>query len=294
MRLEKALKKVSKKIWNELEPIKATNVKIHQVREEALSTIGLKILAKSNCSNILRIEMISAQEESSKGYDYEICIGNAQKRKFVRFFIQAKRLYGSKLNSRYNKYDAKQSEKFENYAKRYKGIPLYALYNYLDVSESDLKRHYNCEDNFDKKHLGVTLATTTKLKGSNRFDEIHDNGISNYYRIPFYRYHPLNIDFYEDHLQVGVPLHLLANFTIEKAEEFNKIHRVNKSKSILPFFFFFFDTGLFDDDEFIPIIRESEEELIENFKKRVEIKNNIESFNPRVLIIIEQESSYEV
>lgn len=294
MNLEKVLKKVSKKVWDELKPINGSNINIHNVREEALSSMGLKILAKSNCDNVLRIEMISAQDESLRGYDYEICIGSAKKRKFIRFFIQAKRLYGNKLNSRYNAYDPSQSKKLEDYSKTYKGIPLYSLYNYLAVPNSDLLRYYNSDSNFNKKHLGVTLATTTKLKGGNHFNSIHDNGILNYYRMPFYRYHPLDIDFYEDNIQVGVPLHSLANFTIEKAEDFNELHRSNKSKNTLPFFFFFFDPELLGgDDELIPILKMNEEELTQDFRRRAEINNKDNGFNPQALIIIEQEDLYE-
>ncbi|MDX1701115.1 MAG: hypothetical protein R3250_10875, partial [Melioribacteraceae bacterium] len=102
-------------------------------------------------------------------------------------------------------------------------------------------------------------------------------------------------DFYEDNAQVGVPLHELANFTVEKAEEFNKRYKNQKAKNILPFFFFFFfDPELFgDDDELIPIINMNEEELIEDFRKRIEIKDNNEGFRPKALIILEQESLYE-
>ena len=94
MKLEKALKKVSKKIWNELKPLDTVNVNIHKAREEGLTTMGLTILAEAKCDNVLKIDMISAKQESLRGYDFEICIGSPQKRKFIRFFIQAKRLYG--------------------------------------------------------------------------------------------------------------------------------------------------------------------------------------------------------
>jgi hypothetical protein len=296
MNLENTLKKISKKIWKELKPVNDLNINIHNVREEALSSMGLKILANSKCDNILRIEMISSHQEALRGYDYEICIGSSQKRKFIRFFIQAKRLYGNKLNSRYNAYDANQSKVLEDYSKTYKGIPLYSLYNHLDVPTSELLRYYNSTTNFDKKHLGVTLATTTKLKGGNQFNSIHDNGILNYFRLPFYRYHPLDMEFYEDNIQVGVPLHELANFTVEKAEEFNRRNKQNNSRNILPFFFFFFDPELLSDDsgDLIPILGMSEEELVADFRKRTELNNNNkEGYNPQSIIIIEQEDLYE-
>lgn len=294
MNLEKALKKVSKKVWNELKPISGANINIHNTREEALSTMGLKILAEANCDNVLKIEMISANQESLRGYDYEICIGSSKNNKFIRFFIQAKRLYGNKLNSSYKKYDSKQSSVLEAYSKTYKGIPLYSLYNHLDVPESELLRYYNSMDNFNKKHLGITLATTTKLKGGKRFDSVHDNEILKYYREPFYRYHPNDLQFYEDNIQVGVPFHGLASFTIEKAEEFNRIHKQNKSKNVLPFFFFFFDPELLGgDDELIPILNMNEEELVKSFKDRAEANIQNEGFSPKALIILEQENLYE-
>lgn len=294
MKLEKALKKVSKKVWNELKPVNGVNINIHNTREEGLSSMGLRILAESKCENILRIEMINSSQESLSGYDYEICIGSPQKRKFIRFFIQAKRLYGNKLNSTYKAYSRNQTEILEAYSKQYKGIPLYSLYNHLDVPESELLRYYNAVGVFNKKHLGVTLATTTKLKTSARFNSIHDSGILNYYRLPFYRYHPLDLDFYEDNIQVGVPLHELANFTIEKAEDFNKKHQRKKGKNILPFFFFFFDSELLgDDDELIPILDMNEEQLVKDFRERAELNIRDEGYSPKALIILEQENLYE-
>lgn len=294
MDLEKVLKKVSKKVWNELKPVNNDNVKIHSVREEALSSMGLKTLANSNCKDVLRIEMINSDLESERGYDYEICIGSSKKRKFVRFFIQAKRLYGYKLNSRYNAYDFSQSKKMEEYATNYKGIPLYALYNHLDVPDVELLRYYNSTSPFNKKHLGVTITTTSKLRGGNQFNAIHDNHILDYFRTPFYRFHPLDLEFYEDNAQIGVPLHELANFSIEKAERFNKKYRENIAKGKLHFFFFFFDDELINDnnDELIPILKMDEEELVSDFKKRTEIKNS-EGYNPKALIILEERDLYE-
>ena len=294
MNLEKALKKVSKKIWDELEPVNGMNVNIHAIREEALSSKALKILYKAKCNNVLRIEMLNSHEEKLRGYDYEICIGSPQKRKFVRFFIQAKRLYGNKLNSRYDAYDKEQTEVLEKYAIQYKGIPLYSLYNHIDVPSSELSKYYNSIDNFKKKNLGVTLATTTKLKSSSQFAAIHDSGILDYYRLPLYRYHPNDLMFYEDNIQVGVPLHTLASFTIEKAEEFNKKYRQNLGKNILSFFFFFFDQDLFGgDEELIPILKMNEEELVEDFKRRAKINALEEGYNPKALIILEEQNLYE-
>lgn len=296
MNLEKTLQKVSKRIWNELKPVNVANINIHPVREEALSSIALKIIANSKCKNVLRIEMINAQNESLRGYDFEICIGSAKKRKFVRFFIQAKRLYGNKLNSRYKAYDAHQCEQLEEYSKEYKSIPLYALFNCLDVPSGELKRYYNTDSAFNKKHFGVTLATTTKLKGGNKFDSVHDSGILDYFRVPFYRYHPLDLDFYEDNIQVGVPFHQLATFTIEKAEEFNEKFRQNNAQGIVPLFFFFFDPKLLsgDNEELIPIHNKSEEELVTDFRMRSEnYRNNNEGYRPKALIILEQQDLYE-
>lgn len=298
MKLEKALKKASKKVWKELAPIANSNFKIHNVREEALSSMLLRTLAQSGCSNILGLEMIDSKSEKTGGYDFEMCIGNSKKKKFVRFFIQAKVLKGNYLNSVYKEYKLSQSNVLENYAKHNNGIPLYSLYNHLSIPELELYKYYNSPSKFNKKYLGVTISTTTKLKGGIKFDFVHDSGITDYYRFPLYRYHPDDILFYEDHIQSGVPLHDLANFSIEKAEEYNRVYKENKSKGIIPFFFFFFfDPELVgDNDELIPILNMSEEELVADFRIRTNpdsLEKKYEGYNPQSLIILEQEELYE-
>ena len=75
--LEDTLKSAAYKVWDELEPIQSgTGFKIFEVREEALTTMALKEIIKSSCSQIENIQMISGTEESLKGYDFELAIGN--------------------------------------------------------------------------------------------------------------------------------------------------------------------------------------------------------------------------
>src|SRR5690242_1788714 len=108
MNLEEAFKQASYKVWDELEPIPSTIHKIHPVREEALTSMALKAMVKANCSQIRYIEMISSDEEKTRGYDFELLIGNNQGR--IRFFIQSKRLYGNNIK---NSYDAIKSEQID-------------------------------------------------------------------------------------------------------------------------------------------------------------------------------------
>lgn len=294
MDLEKTLNLASSKIWKELEPVFKQNVKLYNIREEALTTMALKEIARANCSKILRMEMIPPQDETIRGYDFEICIGNAKKRKFVRFFIQAKKLNGINLNSSYSTFDQKQNIKLEAYSKMYKSIPLYALFNYLENSDAEISPFYNSHSKFSKESLGITLCTTTKLKipRKKKFKDIHNTIVPNYHRTPYYRYHPLNLDFYEDALQCGVPFSELAYFDIKRAEEFNLRYNKLKFKNSLGFFFFFFDQNFFDDGEnLVPILNKDEDELINDFHMRYEKGRNVDdfAFRSRAILIINQE-----
>lgn len=103
MTLEETLKKASYKVWKELEPIPiTTGYRIFEVREEALTTMAIKEICRSACSQIETVVMIPGSEESLSGYDFELVIGSKAKGKYVRFFIQAKRLYGKKVNNNFD------------------------------------------------------------------------------------------------------------------------------------------------------------------------------------------------
>lgn len=295
MDLESALKLVSEKVWNELEPVNGFDINIHEVREEGLSSMALKTLAKTNCKNVLKIDMIGATAESERGYDFEICIGNSKKKKFVRYFIQAKRLYGHKLNSSYGAYNSLQTATLETYSKKNKGIPLYALFNHLTVPDSTLIKYYNSVSDFKREYMGITVGTSTKLKAVTKFDEVHTSMYENYYRNPFYRYHPNDIKFYEDRVQAGIPFHDLARFSIDEIETINKKYKENKKKNLLPFFFFFFADELAgnDGEELYPILKMDKEELHSDFLRRSNNDNKVEGYNPKALLILEEEGKYE-
>ena len=136
MDLESALKKAAYKIWKEMAPVRNTaDINIFQVREEGLTSMMLKKLANSECDQITRMLMIGGTLENVRGYDLELCIGSEINGEYVRYLIQAKRLYGSSLNSRYTTTNNQQITTLQNYAKRpdVNAIPLFALYNHLMV-----------------------------------------------------------------------------------------------------------------------------------------------------------------
>jgi hypothetical protein len=295
MDLENALKQAEYKVWKELEPVNAALAKLYTVREEGLTTMALKKLALSNCPNIHSIEMIPPVEEKKKGYDFEVCIGSESKGKYVRFFIQAKKIQETTINGDYGTFNNSQCSNLESYSKGEKSIPLYALYNHLNNSDRDILPFYNSNSIFERECFGITLVTTTKMKinGRRSFKDLHNAELPIYYRLPFLRYHPVDLDFYEDAMQAAVPLHELAYFTIEKAEEFNKRFKEMKAKNRLNFFFFFFDGGelLDDGEELIPIMNTTAKALQRDFRIRSlndAIKEDIK-FSSKALIIINQD-----
>src|SRR5687767_9467650 len=108
MDLEKTFKEASYKVWDELEPIANKAHKIYPVREEGLTSMALKAMVNANCSLIDKIEMIPATKEKTHGYDFELCIG--KRNKWIRYFVQSKRLDGSNIKAIYKDIKGDQVE----------------------------------------------------------------------------------------------------------------------------------------------------------------------------------------
>lgn len=294
MTLEDTLKGAAYKVWDELEPVsQGKNIKIFEVREEALTTMALKEIIKSSCSDIEEIKMISGNEESLKGYDFELVIGSKSKGKYVRFFIQAKRLFGKSTSSGYDSMDFCQNEDLINYSRKNSSLAMYAFYNHIVANSLILNDHYNSVTPFDKKNMGITVASaySVKMLHSKKFKDYHFNdGL----RIPpsLYdlRYYPHLFYFHkETRKHLAVPFHELSFFTIEMAEQINKMYRRIKSGGKFNFFFFFpFEfEEFFDDNDLIPILKTNSDRLVAQFIERSQQLNNTESiYNPQFLLII--------
>jgi hypothetical protein len=294
MLLEDTLKRAAYKVWDELEPVSiGKGIKIFEVREEALTTMALKEIIRSSCAQIERIQMISGNEESIKGYDFELAAGSKTGGKYVRFFIQAKRLFGKEISSKYKSMHYPQTEVLINYSRNNSSLALYAFFNHLIADSFTLDNHYNSITPFDKKSMGITVASAYSIKmlKSNKFEDYHFNDGSRelaYSRS--LRYFPHLFYFHKNTKKhLAVPFHELSFFTIKMAEEINKIYRRIKKSGKLNFFFFFpFETeDMPEGDELIPILKTNTEELISQFKSRTDdhIKNN-DIYNPQFLLII--------
>lgn len=300
--LEDTLKRAAYKIWDELEPVSnGSGFKIFEVREEALTTMSLKEIIRCSCSQIENIEMISGNEESIKGYDFELAIGNKVKGNYVRFFIQAKRLFGKKISSEYNSMHFGQTEDLINYSRENDSLALYSFFNHIIDNSLVLENHYNSVTPFDKKSMGITLvsAYSIKMLQSKKFTDYHFND-GKRVRPSFYslRHFPHLFYFHRDtRKHLAVPFHELSYFTIEMAERINRIYKMIKRRGRLNFFFFFpFGIEKFfnDDKDLIPIIKTNAEELINQFKTRTENKKqNNEFYNPQFLIVINTDEEIE-
>lgn len=294
MTLEDTLKKAAHKVWDELEPVsQGNNIKIFEVREEALTTMALKEIIKASCSEIETLKMISGSEESLKGYDFELIIGSKAQRKYVRFFIQAKRLFGKNVSSNYKSLDFDQTDDLIDYSKNNSSLAMYAFYNHIVADSLTLNNHYNSAAPFDKKSLGITVASaySVKMLQSKKFKDYHFN---DYLTLPpsLYdlRYYPHLFYFHkETRKHLAVPFHELSFFTIEMAEQINKMYRRIKSGGKFNFFFFFpFEFQEFSDDyDLIPILKTSTEELIGQFRNRNQEQNESDKvYNPQFLLIV--------
>lgn len=293
MNLEQALKQASYKVWNELEPPFNSKHKIHLVREEALTSLALKEISKSNCPMIETIEMISSHEEKTSGYDFELAIGS--KKNWVRFFIQSKKLNGVTVKSSYKEIKFDQCDKLISYSRSNSSLATYAFYNHLAENNFILADYFNSVTPFDRESLGITITSAYSVKAlkSRTFLDNHYNAGN---KIPlslcslkFFEHLFFYYNEYQRH--VSIPFHEISYLTVGLAEHINKLHKKKEKKNILPFFFLGFggDFLFGNDEDLIPIIRNTTaEQLASNFRNRAEsnLVNDEDNYNPQALIII--------
>ncbi|TVZ47469.1 DUF6615 family protein [Olleya sp. Hel_I_94] len=293
MILEDTLKKAAYKVWDELEPVpNGKGFKIFEVREEALTTMALKEIIKCFCAEIENIQMISGSEESLKGYDFELVIGNKKKGKYVRLFIQAKRLFGKNVSSKYDSMHFGQTEDLIKYSKGNSSLAMYAFFNHIVANSLVLENHYNSVTSFDKKSMGITVASaySVKMLQSKKFTDYHFNdGMRIDPKLYNLRYFRHLFYFHRDTKKhLAIPFHELSYFTINMAEEINKMYKKIKSSGKLNFFFLF-PFGLEEtfDDDLIPILNTNSEELISQFKNRTQDQTKVTvGYNPQFLLIV--------
>lgn len=295
MILEETLKRAAYKVWKELEPVpQDNNFKIFEVREEALTTMALKEIIKYSCADIDKLKMISGSEESLKGYDFELVIGSKSKGKYVRFFMQAKRLFGKKINSSYKSIDFNQTEKLINYSRDHSSLAMYAFFNHIVDNSLVLNNHYNSATPFDVRSMGITVASayTVKKLRKRKFTDYHfNNGLRVCPSLYDLRYFTHLFYFHKStRRHLAVPFHELSFFTTEMAEQINKMYRKLKAEGKLNFFFFFpFDLeGWFNEEDLIPILKTNTEKLVREFMMRNEkLKEDESLYNPQFLLIID-------
>lgn len=289
MKLSTALKKASTKVWSELTPISNLSHKIYEIREEGLTSMALKELSFSKCKNIQVIEMISAKRESIDGYDFQISLGNDKNAEYITFYIQAKRLSGSSLSSKYAAIDKDQVKNLIAYSCR-RGVPSYAFFNHLMEPPRTLRSYYNSITSFNKKYLGITLASAHAVRLANDYSFLtyHQGSGPN---LPRKVYSPSNLanlfGYFKNQMNIAVPFHELAYMNVKLAKAFNKRYKENSRRSTLPFFFFNlgFEDFFFDNEDLIPIVSTTSQRIIAEFSSPSgNIRNDI--FSPQALIII--------
>ncbi|OXA98200.1 hypothetical protein B0A75_14750 [Flavobacterium oncorhynchi] len=295
MILEDVLKKAAYKVWKELKPLNNPKYSIYEVREEALTSMAIKKMEKYNCTQIEKIVMIPPKLEKIAGYDFELVIGSKAKGKFVRLFIQSKRLIGNKIKSNYTnlKLDLKQTDQLLDYSKKHSSLGMYAFYNHLLENNLTLQNHYNSCSSFDKKSLGITLTSAYSVKKmkSNLFSDYHNNEGLRIDPMFYSLRHFPDLFYYHNGSKnnLAIPFHELSYFTIEKAEKINQLYnRIQKRNKKLNFFFFFsfgFEDFLGENEDLIPVLNSSIEKLSQDFQNRTEKPNDY--FNPEALIIID-------
>jgi hypothetical protein len=293
MNLEQTFKQAAYKVWDELEPISNTQHVIFPVREEALTTMALKAMVAANCTRIAKIEMISSDKEKTHGYDFELLIGG--NKKWIRFFIQSKRLYGYNITDNYDAIKFDQVNQIIQFSKDNIGIPTYAFYNHLEENDLTLNDHYNSVTPFDRKCLGITFtsALSIQMLKSRKFIDYHFNygfhlppsirPLKSFEHLFYFYTH------YRTHL--SIPFHDIAYLTIDLAETMNKLYKKRQAKGTLPLFLFMWPgfENFYGDDDLIPIIRDkSLETLTSEFRRRAQ-ENEASNYGyyPKALIAIQ-------
>lgn len=289
MQLSSALKRASAKIWNELTPLIDSSHQIYEIREEGLTSMALKELSNSRCRRIGAIKMISAKQENQDGYDFQLSIGSDRTNEYVNFFIQAKRLTGNSIDSKYSAIKDKQITDLISYSRR-KGVPVFALFNHLQERTGTLRSHYNSISSFNRKYLGITLVSAHSINKvrNYEFSSIHKGLGPNQ---PRKNYSPANLanvfGYYKNRMNLAVPFHELAYFNIELAKKINAKWKDINRKSTLPLLLLLtgFEDFIFGNENLIPIMSTNSQQLIADFVQPV--SNNLElSFQPQALIII--------
>lgn len=147
LRVKRRFAFISKKVWYGLE--NAYNADI-SIRETTISDLLFLYLHNSKLKSLTTIPT-PHNKESEQGTDWEFWIG--REKQWLRYAVQAK-----KYNTKKNEYSSlnhsvmdktsnkkrKQYDILAEYAKANEAIPIYALYNYIDLGKktSDKINHY--------------------------------------------------------------------------------------------------------------------------------------------------------
>lgn len=177
--LEHHLNVVCDDIWQRLKD--SQHYRINQ-GEETITDNILLYLAKQNLSEI-EIFQTPKNLEPQKGTDWEWWIGNKNSG-FLRYAVQAKKLDSN--TKRYTALNHKvglppneeyQHDILERYAKANDAIPLYALYNYIELD--DFTPFWQCNLDIDISKFGCTVTSLENINkairthGHRSFEKIH-------------------------------------------------------------------------------------------------------------------------
>lgn len=170
--LRLTLEAIARCTWRLLEDATSLGASIG---EETLTDL-LAIRVKRDNHTVTQFTKAS---ESRTGVDIEleVWLGNARMG-WTRLAIQAKKL--DVRSRRYRSLDHKNStgrqiDMLEKYAKHWRAIPLYLLYNWKE----DAGMYWHCSRPLEIEQMGCTVAPLIVIKraiqGSKRFNDIHRN-----------------------------------------------------------------------------------------------------------------------
>ena len=174
----KPAERIAEATWERLRQARDVRVRLG---EETLT--DLLVLDFIRQMGNTRLFQSTRAQESRRGTDLEIRI-HAGGNRAITLAVQAKKLYPS------DRYDSLENPKvkpshscqidvLEMYAQSVCAIPLYLLYNYVDLV--NLQPYWHCCKPLDQRQLGCTLVPSWKIRrasetwGCRKFDSIHES-----------------------------------------------------------------------------------------------------------------------